>query len=130
MELIHAKISLSNTKKVDLKPVDVVALVDTGALFTCIPDLIVVQLGLEELQKREVTLADGKSPIVPYVGPLLIAFENRLCFTGALVLGNEVLLGATVLEDLDVIISPSERKLIINPESPNIAHCIAKRAEN
>jgi clan AA aspartic protease len=103
-----------------------VSLVDTGALFTCIPDHIAVQLELEELQKREVTLADGKSQVVPYVGPLLISFENRQCFSGALVLGNEVLLGATALEDLDVIISPTDRKLIINPESPNIAHCIAK----
>jgi clan AA aspartic protease len=126
MGLIHARISLSNAKKGDLKPIEIVALVDTGALFTCIPDHLVVQLDLEELQKREVTLADGKSQIVPYVGPLLIGFENRLCFTGALVLGNEVHLGATALEDLDVIISPAERKLIINPESPNIAHCIAK----
>jgi hypothetical protein len=40
---------------------------------------------------------------------------------GALVLGNEFLLGATALEDLDVIISPAERKLIINPEGPNCA---------
>ncbi|MDD5675819.1 MAG: clan AA aspartic protease [Chitinivibrionales bacterium] len=126
MGLIYTKVTFSNAKKPDLKPVEVSALVDTGALFTCIPEHIAVQLGLEELQKREVTLADGKSQIVPYVGPLMIGFENRLCFTGALILGNEALLGATALEDLDVLISPIERKLIINPESPNIAHCLAK----
>jgi hypothetical protein len=56
----------------------------------------------------------------------MISFKNRLCFTGALVLGNEVLLGANVLEDLDVIISPIQRKLIVNPENPNIAHCLVK----
>lgn len=69
MRPIYAKIALSNAKKSDLKPVEIVALVDTGAFFTCIPDHIVVHLGLEELQKREVTLADGKSQIVPLCWP-------------------------------------------------------------
>lgn len=126
MGLIYSRITISNAKNPVLKPLEVTSLVDTGALFTCIPDHVAVQLGLEELQKREVTLADGSSHIVPYVGPVMIGFENRLCFTGALVLGNEVLLGATALEDLDVLISPIERKLIVNPESPNIAHCLVK----
>lgn len=30
---------------------------------------------------------------VPYVGPLKVTFENRICFVGALVMGDEILLG-------------------------------------
>jgi len=78
-------------------------------------------LQLEELEKREVTLADGKKQLVPFVGPIQINFENRMTFTGALVLGNMVLLGAIPMEDLDVIIHPLKQKLMVNPESPNIA---------
>jgi clan AA aspartic protease len=69
-------------------------LVDTGALHLCIPEHVVVQLGLAELEKREVTLADGGRRLVPYVGPVEVRFKNRRCFTGAMVIGDEPLLGA------------------------------------
>jgi len=39
--------------------------------------------------------------MVSYVGPVEVKFENRSCFTGALVLGDEVLLGAIPREDMD-----------------------------
>ena len=96
-------------------------MVDSGAFTLCIPEHVKIQLQLEELEKREVTLADGKKQLVPFVGPIQINFENRMTFTGALVLGNMVLLGAIPMEDLDVIIHPLKQKLMVNPESPNIA---------
>ena len=43
-------------------------------------------------------LADGRRRTVPYVGPVEVRFRNRRCFTGAMVLGNEVLLGAIPME--------------------------------
>jgi len=48
--------------------------------------------------------------------PIRIDFENRFCFTGAMVLGDEPLLGAVPMEDLDVILHPATRKLVVNPE--------------
>jgi predicted aspartyl protease len=48
MDLIYAKIGISNAKKVELKPLEITSLVDTGALFTCIPEHVAVQLGLDE----------------------------------------------------------------------------------
>ena len=36
-------------------------------------------------------------------------------------MGNEVLLGAVPMEDMDLVIQPKLLKLIVNPESPNIA---------
>ena len=102
------------------------ALADTGALHLCVPQHIALQLGLEEVEKREVTTADGKKTICAYVGPVEVKFENRSCFTGALVLGDEVLLGAVPMEDMDLILSPSKRAVVINPESPNIPSSTAK----
>ncbi|MDX2195587.1 MAG: clan AA aspartic protease [Cytophagales bacterium] len=97
------------------------ALVDTGALFLCIPEHISIQLKLQEFEKREVTIADGSKKLVPYVGPVKINYLNRMCLTGALVLGNMVLLGAIPIEDMDLIIHPAQLKLTVNPENPNIA---------
>jgi len=46
--------------------------------------------------------------------------------TGALVMGDQVLLGAIPLEDMDLVVIPRSRTIDINPESPNIATSIAK----
>jgi clan AA aspartic protease len=126
MGIISAEIQLSNPKNRSLQPITVKAMADTGALHLCIPEHVAIQLKLEELYKREVTTADGRKHLCPYVGPVEIKFENRGCFTGALVLGDEVLLGAVPMEDMDVLLSPARQAVIVNPESPNIATSIAK----
>jgi hypothetical protein len=50
-----------------------------------------------------------------------LQFKNRIGFTGALVLGGQVLLGAIPMEDMDLVIIPKTRTIDVNPESPNIA---------
>jgi len=126
MGLIHAKLSLKNPRQPDLQPVEVTALVDSGAIHLCIPPHLQIQLGLEEATKKEVTLADGGKKLVPYVGPVELHFKNRVGFTGALVMGDEVLLGAIPMEDMDLVIIPKTRTLDVNPESPNIATSVVK----
>lgn len=121
MGLIYADIKLSNPYSPELIPLQVKTLVDTVALFLCIPEHIAIQLKLKEFEKREVTIADGSKKLVPYVGPVKINFENRMCFTGALVLGESVLLGAIPIEDMDLVIHPAQLKMIVNPANPNIA---------
>lgn len=124
MGLINAEIELSNPKDANVRPMTVTTLVDTGALHLCVPERIAIQLNLEELYQREVKTADGSRHLVPYVGPISIRFENRGCFTGALVLGDTVLLGAVPMEDMDVLVCPATQELMVNPASPNIATSI------
>lgn len=126
MGLIYATLELRNPKAPDLKSLQVRSLADTGALHLCIPSHVSLQLKLEELQKREVVTADGKKMICPYVGPLEVSYNGRSCFTGAIVLGDEVLLGAVPMEDMDLILQPAKRTVIVNPESPNIPFSVAK----
>ena len=126
MGIISAEIILTNPRNRALQPLQVKALADSGALHLCIPEHIALQLELEELYQREVTTADGKNHVYPYIGPIEVKFKNRGCFTGALVLGDEVWLGAVPMEDMDIILSPSRREVIVNPENPNIAVSIAK----
>lgn len=86
-----------------------------------------IQLELETETAREVTVADGRSMKVPYVGPIKISFENRICYVGGLVMGDEVLLGAVPMEDMDLVLIPSQQKVSVNPVSPNIPHARVKR---
>ena len=127
MGLVRTKLSLTNPKRSDLMPIEVEALVDTGAVHLCIPEHIALQLQLDEREKREVTVADGSKRLVPYVGPVMTAFGNRSCFTGAMVLGNDVLLGAIPMEDMDLVIRPLTRDVGPNPLNPNIPASIAMR---
>ena len=124
--MTEADITLSNTTRPTLKPLKVRALVDTAAMTICIPEHVAVQLELQQIGKREVTTADERVHVVPYVGPVQIKFQNRTCFTGALVIGETVLLGAVPMEDMDLVISPSGETITVNPRSPNIPSALVK----
>jgi len=126
MGLVIAKIILKNPIKVGLESIEVDALVDSGAVHLCIPEHIRIQLELDEIDKKEVTLADGSKKLIPYVGPIEIKFKNRVGFAGALVMGDQPLLGAIPMEDMDLVIIPDKKILDVNPDSPNIASSIAK----
>lgn len=126
MGLINTKIKLKNPRKPDLEPVEVDALADTGSVHLCIPEHIRIQLQLEEIGKKDVTLADGSEKLTPYVGPVELQFKNRIGFCGALVMGDQALLGAIPMEDMDLIVIPKTRTIDVNPLSPNIATSIAK----
>ncbi|MEI6030885.1 MAG: clan AA aspartic protease [Synechococcaceae cyanobacterium ELA739] len=126
MGLIRGVFILSNPSKPELASVEVSALADTGAVHLCIPEHLAIQLSLAELERREVVLADGHRRSVPYVGPVEVRFKNRRCFTGAMVLGHEVLLGAIPMEDMDLVLRPQLQSVDVNPESPNIAVSLAK----
>jgi len=92
----------------------------------CIPEHIAVQLDLDKESVREVSVADERRQTVPYVGPIKVAFGKRLCYVGALVLGDEVLLGAVPMGNMDLVICPSRRELTPDPASPSIPHARVK----
>ena len=71
-------------------------------------------------------LADGSKKVAPYVGPIEIHFKNRVGFVGAFVLGDQPLLGAIPMEDMDLVVISGKGVLDVNPESPNIPFTIAK----
>jgi clan AA aspartic protease len=128
MGLVTAKLQLTNPREPSLAPMVVDALADTGSVFLCIPEHVRLQLKLEVLERREVKLADGSRASYPYAGPVVLRFKNRTGCVGALVMGDEVLLGAIPLEDMDLVVNPRDRTVDVNPESPNMAQGICKRA--
>ena len=124
--LTAGMITLLNPRRPDVSAVTVEALADTGAVHLVIPEHIRIQLQLEEQDRKEVTLADGSKRMVPYVGPVEIRFKNRVGYAGALVMGDQALLGAIPMEDMDLVVSPRSRTVDVNPKSPNVACSIAK----
>ena len=126
MGLTNAKIQLRNPRLPELEAVEVDALADTGAVHLCIPPHIQLQLRLEEMDTKEVILADGNRKLVPYIGPIELRYKNRVGFSGALVMGDAPLLGAIPMEDMDLVVVPKTRQVIVNPLTPNIASSIAK----
>ena len=127
MGLVSGSVLLRNPRLPELGAVEVDALADTGALHLCIPEQVRARLQLEAIAEKEVTLADGSVRQVPYVGPIEIRFKNRVGFAGALVMGDQVLIGAIPMEDMDLVVVPRTRTLEVNPRSPNIGSTIAKQ---
>ena len=125
MGVFTAEIELSNAREDELLPIRVQALVDSGATHLCIPREVAMQLKLDVQDRRVVTVADGRSEEVDYVGPIRVRFANRQCLLGALVVGDQPLLGAMPMEDMDLVINPNRRTLAVNPAHPNIAAALA-----
>ncbi len=125
MGLVYQRIRIANAARPELEEVDAKALVDSGAIDLCIPKHVVNQLKLQTLEQREVTTADGNKQVVDYVGPILVEVFGRKAYTGAMVMGDTVLLGAIPMESMDLLIDPRRQVLIPNPENPNIPGAMA-----
>jgi len=125
MGIIYQHIRLANAAKPQLEEIDANALVDTGAMDLCIPKLVALQLKLDAIEQRIVTLADGRKESVDYVGPVTVEVFGRHAFTGAMVMGDTVLLGAIPMQAMDVLVDPRRELLVPNPQNPNIPGALA-----
>ena len=120
MGMTRTSICLRNPLRPEQAALQVPALADTGAAYLCLPVEVAEELGIAELERREVALADGSRRLVPYAGPVEVRFGNRRCYVGAMLMGDEVLLGAIPMEDMDLVIQPLTRSVTVNPASPDI----------
>ena len=94
-------------------------LVDTGALRTVIPVQLVQSLGLPIRGQRVAEYADGRKESVGVTGPLIVEIMGRDTVEEALILGDEVLIGQTVLEKLDLLVDCLNQRLVPNPAHPD-----------
>ena len=134
MGQIYADLELANAYDVEsmrrgkipkdeVRKVNVRALADSGAYLMVIPDHVAVQLDLLEVERRECTMADGSTNVLPIVGPVWLRFKNRqtVCFAISAPT-TETLLGSIPIEDLDVILNPRSQTMEVNPDSPYLPH--------
>ena len=94
------------------------ALVDTGAVSLVIPAHVMRRLGLMPIDRYMVTYADGRNEPVEVTEPVTVRIDTRRTSGEALVLGDEVLVGQTVLEMMDLVVDTRNGRLIQNPRHP------------
>jgi len=111
MDVGHAK--QGQIKEDKVRQMIVQAIVDTGAWTLVINDETRDKLGLLDLGYGEAILADGQKGEYPMAGPLEIWWKNRHLVCEALVIPDapDILLGAWVLEGMDLTINP-KRELV------------------
>lgn len=95
------------------------ALVDTGAVRTVIPMEVVEKLGLRIRGQQIAKYADGREESVGLTEAIIIEIEGRETTEAALVTGDEILIGQTVLETLDLLVDCKNQCLIPNPKHPD-----------
>jgi hypothetical protein len=95
------------------------AMVDTGAVRSIIPQHVFQMVGASIRGNRVAEYADGRTEAVGLTGPILFEVMGRDTLEEALVLGNEVLIGQTVLEKLDLLADCANRRLVPNPAHPD-----------
>jgi len=95
------------------------ALVDTGAVRSVIPQHVADVLGLALRGQRVAEYADGRKESVGVTEAIVMEIDDRDTLEEALVLGDEVLVGQTVLEKLDLVVDCVAQRLMPNPAHPD-----------
>ncbi len=95
------------------------ALVDTGAVRCVLPSHVVQRLGLEIIGQRVAEYADGRLEAVGLTEPFTLLVLDREELENAMVLGDEVMIGQTALEKLDLFVDCVNQRLVPNPAHPD-----------
>ena len=103
----------------DIRAVEADALVDTGAVTFVLPSLVVERLGLARPFKQVAEYADGRREEVDVTEPVFVELLGRHTVEEALVLGDEVIVGQTILEKTDLYVDCRQKRLLPNPAHPD-----------
>jgi len=95
------------------------AMVDSGAIRTVVPAHVLQALELQISRQEVAEYADGRKDVVGLSEPLKITIMGRDTVDEALVLGDEVLIGQTVLEKLDLLVDCARQRVVPNPAHPD-----------
>src|SRR5438552_12262643 len=95
------------------------ALIDTGATRLTIPSFVADQLGIIRLGHTDAEYADGRVEEVDTTEGIQIEMFGRTAIRDAMVLGTQVLIGVTVLEDLDLLVDCKRQRVMPPPDRPD-----------
>jgi clan AA aspartic protease len=105
--------------KAQIRSLEADAIVDTGAVQLVLPAAIAVSLGLERLSTQVAQYADGRQEEVDVTDVVTVEILGRKVKEEALVLGDEILIGQTVLEKTDLHVDCRAQRIFPNPDHPN-----------
>jgi clan AA aspartic protease len=123
MGQVHIPVILRNAREVVIArmghlPADQVhtstveALIDTGTLRSVLPSFVADQLGLLRLTRTGTQMADGRFSEAEVTEPFYVELYGRQAVAEALVMGEHVLLGAMVLEAMDLVVDCARQRLV------------------
>ncbi len=95
------------------------AMVDTGAVRSVIPAHVRQHLGIALVGERVAEYVDGRNDVAGFTEPIRFVLLDRDTFDDALVRGDEVLIGQTVLEKTDLLVDCARNCVIPNPAHPD-----------
>ena len=103
----------------EVRSLEANALVDTSAVSLVVPSFVAERLGLGRAFKQVAEYADGRREEVDVTEAVRVELMWRQTDENALVLGDEVIIGQTVLEKLDLHVDCRDRRLLPNPAHPD-----------
>ena len=125
MGMVYTEVTLKNVKDIGLaqegyikeqaiREDTVTALVDTGAMNLCITEEIFDRLGLEIVEQKTATVANGQRILCNVTGPVEVHWKDRRTVVMATVVpgADKVLLGAIPLEGMDLMVNPSQQEVV------------------
>ena len=115
----EAMVRRKKLAKSKVRSVEVDAVVDTGAVRSCIPETIMVKLGLMEQGRQVARYADGRTDTVIISEPATLYMLDRDVSENFLVVGDEVSIGQTALDATDLLVDCAGRRVTTNPDHPN-----------
>jgi predicted aspartyl protease len=95
-----------------VRSVVVDGIADSGAVTLTIPASLAKKLGLVKTGREFAKYANGKCEEVDVVAGLMVEIGGRRALSQALVLGDEVLIGQTVLEEMDYLVDCRNQRLL------------------
>ena len=103
----------------EVRSLEADALIDTGAVSLVVPSLVAQRLALARPFRQVAEYADGRREEVDVTEPVLVEILGRQTSEDALVLGDEVIVGQTVLEKMDLLVDGQGRRVLPNPAHPD-----------
>jgi len=104
------------------KTAEVEAVIDTGATMLVLPRELARKLKLRKMREVGVRYADGRTTTKSVFGVVTAEIQGRAGEFNVLVEdnGTQPLVGQIVLEQLDLVVDARKRKVLPNPQSPDL----------
>ena len=106
-------------KKEEIHSYETDALIDKGAISSVVPFHVMKKLGVLPIGHRVAQYADGRREKVELTEPIKFDIDGRETTENAMVLGDEVIIGQTILEVIDMQVDSANQRLVPNPAHPD-----------
>jgi hypothetical protein len=116
----HAAVAAGKLPVASVRAIEADALVDKGAVRSCVPQPLLDRLGLQPSDHSVVEYANGQKEAVGLAYGVIFDILDRRSSDDALVLGDEVMIRQTLLEKMDLRVDCTNHRLVPNPAHPDV----------